>query len=208
MNQTSTHRLLSAANGATALLGQLNLADLPPLSTLSIGQNHRDGWKTGVQAQLTTYGLSELEQIDAIRTWAVALGGLLRLDAKDYRYGRHILPHDAEARELGTGVSRIETLEKLGIRNTDVIPQQEVADGINAARLMLSRCWFDAERCERGIEALKQYRREWDGKRQVWRERPLHDWASHAADAFRYGALSLAPVKTASRLVIPSFGAV
>jgi phage terminase large subunit len=111
-----------------------------------------------------------------------------RLDAKDYRYGRHILPHDAEARELGTGVSRIETLEKLGIRNTDVIPQQEVADGINAARLMLSKCWFDAERCERGIEALKQYRREWDGKRQVWRERPLHDWASHAADAFRYGA--------------------
>lgn len=131
-----------------------------------------------------------------------------RLDAKDYRYGRHILPHDAAARELGTGVSRIETLEKLGVRNTDVIPQQEVADGINAARLMLSRCWFDAERCERGIEALKQYRREWDGKRQVWRERPLHDWASHAADAFRYGALSIAPVKTASRLVIPSFGAV
>jgi phage terminase large subunit len=100
-----------------------------------------------------------------------------RLDAKDYRYGRHILPHDAKARELGTGVSRVETLEKLGLRNIDVGPQQEVADGINAVRLMLSKCWFDAERCERGIEALKQYRREWDGKRQTWRERPLHDWS-------------------------------
>lgn len=131
-----------------------------------------------------------------------------RLDAKDYRFGRHILPHDAEARELGTGVSRIETLQKLGLRNLEVIPQQEVADGVNAARLMLARCWFDKDRCERGIEALKQYRREWDGKRQVWRERPLHDWASHAADAFRYGALSRAPIKTATRLAIPNIGIV
>jgi phage terminase large subunit len=82
-----------------------------------------------------------------------------RLEAKDYRYGRHILPHDVEARELGTGVSsRIETLEKLGVRtNIDVIPQQEVADGINATRLMLSRCWFDAEKLRarhRGAEAV------------------------------------------------------
>lgn len=131
-----------------------------------------------------------------------------RLDAKDYRYGRHILPHDAEARELGTGVSRVETLSALGVRNVDIIPQQEVADGINAVRLMLSRCWFDAERCERGIEALKQYRREWDGKRQVWRERPLHDWASHAADAFRYGALSRPVIKSPTALQIPNFGVV
>jgi hypothetical protein len=131
-----------------------------------------------------------------------------RLDAKDYRYGRHILPHDAEARELGTGKSRIETLKALGLLNIEVIPQQEVADGINAVRLMMSKCWFDAERCERGIEALKQYRREWDGKRQVWRERPLHDWASHAADAFRYGALSRPIIKAPAALNIPSFGVV
>lgn len=131
-----------------------------------------------------------------------------RLDAKDYRFGRHILPHDAKARELGTGKSRIETLEALGLRNMEVIEQQEVADGINASRLMLSRCWFDEDRCARGIEALKQYRREWDGKRQVWRERPRHDWASHAADAFRYGALSNTPVKGDDALEIPDFGAV
>jgi hypothetical protein len=131
-----------------------------------------------------------------------------RLDAKGYRYGRHILPHDAEARELGTGVSRIETLHALGVNNTEVIPAQAVADGINATRLMLSRCWFDAERCERGLEALKQYRREWDGKRQVWRERPLHDWCSHAADAFRYGALSRLPIKSPSALIMPNFGVV
>lgn len=131
-----------------------------------------------------------------------------RLDAKDYRYGRHILPHDANARELGTGRSRIETLQALGIRNTEIVPAQEVVDGINATRLMIPKCWFDADRCERGIEALKQYRREWDGKRQVWRERPLHDWASHAADAFRYGALARPIVKTVDRLIIPNMGVV
>jgi hypothetical protein len=87
MNSTSTHRLLSAANGATALLGCLNLDELPALATLQIGQNHRDGWRTGVTAQLTSYGLSESEQIDAIRTWAMALNGVLRLDAEDYQDG-------------------------------------------------------------------------------------------------------------------------
>ena len=131
-----------------------------------------------------------------------------RLDDKGYRYGRHILPHDAEARELGTGVSRIETLHRLGVLETEVVPMQAVADGINAARLMLSRCWFDAERCARGIEALKQYRREWDGKRQVWRERPLHDWSSHAADSFRYGAMSRLPIKSPSALILPNLGVV
>lgn len=131
-----------------------------------------------------------------------------RLDATDYRFGRHILPHDAAARELGTGVSRTETLAKMGLRNVEIVPQQDVADGINAVRLMLSRCWFDAERCARGIEALKQYRREWDGKRQVWRERPLHDWASHAADSFRYGAMSRPIITTAPKLVLPNIGVV
>ena len=130
-----------------------------------------------------------------------------RLEAKGYRYGRHILPHDVEARELGTGVSRLETLKALGLRDIQIVPQQNVADGINAVRLMLTRCWFDAERCERGIEALRQYRREWDGKRQVWRERPLHDWTSHAADALRYLAMAKDRAKAADKLKIPSSGA-
>lgn len=129
-----------------------------------------------------------------------------RLESKGYRYGRHILPHDAQARELGTGVTRIETLEKLGLRDMVVVPQAEIADGINAVRLMLSRCWFDADRCAKGIEALKQYRREWDGKRQVWRERPRHDWASHGADSFRYGAMARAVTKSDAKLVMPNMG--
>jgi hypothetical protein len=131
-----------------------------------------------------------------------------RLENKGYRYGRHLLPHDVEVRELGNGTSRKETLEQLGLRNIEVIAKQEVADGINSVRLMMPRCWFDSERCARGIEALKQYRREWDGKRQTWRERPFHDWTSHAADAFRYLALSHQPVKQEQKIIIPAFGAV
>jgi hypothetical protein len=65
----------------------------------------------------------------------------------------------------------------------------KVDDGINAARMFLNRCWFDAEACKPGIAALRQYRREWDARRKVFNNRPLHDWASHAADAFRYLAM-------------------
>jgi len=170
-------------------------------------------WDLGIDDATAIWFVQDVGQerriIDYLEVSGEGLPSIVkRLEAKDYRYGRHILPHDAEARELGTGVSRTETLTKLGLRNIDIIGQQEVADGINAVRLMLSRCWFDTDRCERGIEALKQYRREWDGKRQVWRERPLHDWASHAADAFRYGALSRPINKTPKALALPTIGIV
>lgn len=105
MNET--HRLLSAANGATALLGRLDLAALPALSALHVGQNHRDGWRTGVMAMLNGYGLTELEQIDAIRTWAVALGGVLHLDADDYRDGTNAHRQLAAVTDLPDG-SRFE----------------------------------------------------------------------------------------------------
>jgi hypothetical protein len=114
------------------------------------------------------------------------------LREKPYRYSRHILPHDAQVRELGTGKSRIEVLSAM-LRTADtrllVVPSLSVEDGINAVRTILPRTWFDSNRCKRGIEALRQYQREWDDARKTFRETPLHDWTSHAADAFRYGAL-------------------
>ena len=170
-------------------------------------------WDLGIDDATAVWFTQEVGQekriVDYLEVSGEGLPQIVkRLEAKDYRYGRHVLPHDAEARELGTGVSRVETLKRLGLRDIYIVPAQEVADGINAVRLMLARCWFDAERCARGIEAMKQYRREWDGKRQVWRERPLHDWTSHAADAFRYGALARAPVRSSSKLAMPNLGIV
>lgn len=113
------------------------------------------------------------------------------IHGKPWKVTEHILPHDAEARELGSGKTRQETLAGLNIANARILPRQEVPDGINAARNLIPRCWFDADKCAAGIEALRMYRREFDEKRKVFRDAPLHDWASHGADAFRYLALGL-----------------
>ena len=108
------------------------------------------------------------------------------LQDRGYIYGTHILPHDVRVRELGSGKSRLEILNSLGIQNITIAPDVRLDDGIQATRLSLENTWFDAKKCARGIEALKQYRVDWDEKGKTWRGRPLHDWTSHSADAFRY----------------------
>lgn len=128
----------------------------------------------------------EVRVIDYLENSGVGLDWYAReLSTRRYVYGDHFLPHDAEVKELGSGKSRVETLANLGI-SARVLPMQRLEDGINAARLILPVCWFDAEKCKRGIEALRMYRRDWDEKRKVFHDRPRHDWASHGADAFRY----------------------
>lgn len=114
------------------------------------------------------------------------------LQEKGYVYDTHVLPHDGAVRELGTGVSRLETLQKLqrGIK-VRVAKKMDVADGINAVRLLLSKCWFNRLKCEKGIKALKNYEKAWDAKNKVFQNRPKHNWASHGADAFRTMATSL-----------------
>lgn len=103
---------------------------------------------------------------------------------KPYLYGTHYMPHDIATREMISGKARKDTLEGLGLKDIHVGVACDPAERINAARMMLSRCVFDARQCNRGIEVLKNYRREWDDKRKTFRDRPLHDWSSHGADAF------------------------
>jgi len=112
------------------------------------------------------------------------------LKDKDYHYGDHILPHDAEIRELGTGKTRIETLKSLGIK-ARALPTTNVADGINAARMLIGKSWFDKKKCEQGLESLRLYRKKYDEKNKIFQQNPLHDWTSHAADAFRYLAVGM-----------------
>ncbi len=112
------------------------------------------------------------------------------LRQKDYHYGDHLAPHDIEVRELGSGKSRLETAFSLGIRFR-VIPKMKIADGINAARMMLPKCFFDREKTYDGLEMLRQYRQEWDERKKVFRDHPRHDYTSHSADAFRYLAVGL-----------------
>ena len=112
--------------------------------------------------------------------------------APSWLWGDHILPHDVAVREMGTGKSRIETLRELGIDAT-ICPNLPVADGIQAVRALIPRCWFDRTRCARGLEALRMYRRDYDEKQEEYRVAPLHDWTSHYADAFRYFAVGYQP---------------
>ena len=125
----------------------------------------------------------EVRVIDYYENSGVGLDHYAKvLNEKGYAYSEHILPHDVRVKELGTGKSRLETLDALGIKNITIAPMLAVEDGIQSVRTMISRCWFDIEKCDRGVEALRQYRREFDEKLKTWRGRPLHDWTSHAAE--------------------------
>ena len=106
-----------------------------------------------------------------------------------YNYGKIILPHDARVRELGTGLSRVEVFESLGFRNIEVIPALSVSEGIDAVRNLLPKCWFDSTKCKDGLKALSEYRKAWDDKAGVWKDKPLHDWTSNPADSFRMSAV-------------------
>ena len=116
---------------------------------------------------------------------------------KGWRYGRHIAPHDIMVRELGTGKSRLETARALGLAFTPC-RNLPVADGINAVRRLLPRCRFDAARCAPGLLALRQYQKVWNEKMGLFGN-PLHNWTSHAADAFRYLAVGLMPERQGPR---------
>lgn len=111
---------------------------------------------------------------------------------KPYKYGKHNLPHDARAKTLAAqGKSVIEQLaEHLGINNLAIVPDLGVQDGIQAVRQCLPMCWFDKTKCAEGIEALRQYQREYDEDKKAFRSSPRHDWTSHPSDAFRMMAVA------------------
>jgi hypothetical protein len=157
-------------------------------------------WDLGIGDSTAIWFLQEVGReihvIDFYQAAGQDLGHYVReLIKRDYVYGRHILPHDAQARELGTGVSRVEILERLGLRSGQlgaihIAPRLRIEDGIQAVRTLLPRCWFDADKCGRAVELLKLYRSDFDFKNGVPRPRPVHDLASHAADAFRMAAIA------------------
>jgi hypothetical protein len=112
---------------------------------------------------------------------------------KPYRYAKHYLPHDARAKSLQTGKSIIEQLAThLDVAKLAVVPDIGVQSGIQAVRMVLPKVWFDAEKCREGIEALRQYQREYDEDKKAYRQSPRHDWTSHPSDAFRMLAVSYA----------------
>jgi phage terminase large subunit len=129
---------------------------------------------------------------------------------KNYNYAQHFLPHDAGPNRIGIDKSYTDFLSGHGLRNVTVLPPGVREHGINLTRQMLARCWFDASHCHQGIEALKMYRAKYDDKTKTLSAQPIHDWASHGADAFRYLAVALDKHVTSSsfnrKIVYPKFG--
>lgn len=155
---------------------------------------------------LKTYAVLDLGFSDDTAIWWFQVGKELRLidcysasgmpishyhevlNGKPYRYGEWLyLPHDARAKSLQTGRSIEQQLTALEWRPR-IVPELGLVDGIQAARLTLAECYFD-EKCRDGIETLKQYQREYDEDKRMFRDKPRHDWTSHYADAFRYACL-------------------
>jgi len=107
------------------------------------------------------------------------------LQKKNYVWGEHFMPHDAEVREMTSGISRKQAVEKCGFKPIRIAPRLPIDDGIDAVRRIFNKFWIDKERCEEGIRAIKNYKKEYDEKRQEFKNVPYHNWASHGADALR-----------------------
>lgn len=112
------------------------------------------------------------------------------LKSKPYVYGKHIAPHDIMVHEYSTGMTRQAAARKMGF---NFLPAQKVdiIPGIDAVRNMLSRCWFDEKKCDKGLKAIDNYKKDWDDRNACWRSKPLHNWSSHGADALRTLATGL-----------------
>lgn len=133
----------------------------------------------------------EVRLLDFIENHGVGLDWYVReLTERGWVKAEHLLPHDVQVRELGTGRSRLEVLQEAGLDCT-VVPRMGVDDGIQAVRQLLPNCWFNVPETKQGVDCLRNYRREFDEKRNVFFDKPLHDWASHGSDAFRYLATGI-----------------
>lgn len=131
------------------------------------------------------------------------------LQNKGYVYGTDWLPHDAKAKTLATGRSVEEIMVAMG-RRVQIVPNLSIFDGINAARMVFNRCYFDKDRCQEGLQSLRHYRYDIDPESKQLSGKPLHDWSSHAADAFRYFAIAIAedaPIARAAKLKVSGWRA-
>lgn len=109
---------------------------------------------------------------------------------KPYVYGKWFMPHDAEANSIDTGKTRVQTAKELW-PNIDivVIPKLSVDDGIAKGRLMFPHLWIDETNCQQFLDYIAQYQQEWDDDKGMFKEKPLHNFTSHAADVHRGAAV-------------------
>ena len=132
----------------------------------------------------------EIHLVDYYETSGEGLAHYARVlkeknDGQSWVYGFHFAPHDIQQRELSSGQSRVNKARELGI-NFQVLPSSSIEAGIELVRGILTKCWFDVDKCKRGIDCIENYRKKYNQTNQAYANNPLHDWSSHGADAFRY----------------------
>jgi len=143
--------------------------------------------------QVTSGG--EIHFIDHYESAGEDLGHYISvIQNKPYQYNKHFLPHDANARELQTGTTRVDFFNNRGIYNVEVLRPTRFTLGQDdislVARPKFSKCWFDEKKCERGLECLRAYHYEYDDKNRLLKDKPCHDWASHSSSAFIYALMA------------------
>lgn len=122
--------------------------------------------------------------------WLCLFFILQHLKSKPYSYGKHLVPNDAAVHEYSTGLSRVEVAKNHGLHFT-LVPAIGINEGIDAVRNMFNRCWFDEVKCAKGVAALESYKKQWNDRHGCWSSHPLHNFASHGADAFRMLAVGI-----------------
>jgi phage terminase large subunit len=177
-------------------------------------------WDLGVDDSMTIWFVqvvgSQFRIIDYYENSGLNLVHYARiLKDKPYAYGEHIMPHDAAVREMTSGGgevarSRKEVALGLGIKPIHTVERPRdinaVLFGIELTRNLISQCWFDRKKCRDGISALEAYAAEYDEEKKKLSNRPVHNWTSHAADAFRTLAVGYKnrvkkPVKTVTEMM-------
>ena len=143
--------------------------------------------------QVTTGG--EIHFIDHYESSGEDLGHYISvIQNKPYQYNKHFLPHDANARELQTNMTRADFFRNRGINNVEVLRPTKFTLGTDdislVARPKFSKCWFDEKKCQRGLECLRAYHYEYDDKNKLLKDKPCHDFSSHSSSAFIYAMLA------------------
>ena len=187
----------------TDLMKILDKSDPPQITSVSYDPQLPVGcaWDLGINDENSIWFFQQHRQeIRLIDFYSNSGKGLPHyvnyINSTGYHVSTHFLPFDVNVREYVSGRKRIDTFRSLNLKGLEVMPKISIQEGVNAVRQILPRCWFDEVKCADGIECLRNYRREFDEKNNVFRKNPAHDQFSHGADAFRMLALGVRNPKT------------
>jgi hypothetical protein len=151
---------------------------------LGIGQKLGIGFYQGTMQERRMIDYWEGSEKDGIPQ------AIKALENKEYIYGKHFLPHDARATDISTGKTRIQLIQELKANwSFEIVPSLSVDDGIQRGKLLFNKLWIDEKNCQTFLDYIAQYRQEWDDNKGMFKEKPNHDFTSHAADVHRYAAV-------------------